>query len=309
MPVTIVKGVEKPIVSAENTTIHKKGIVLTSQCSGSSWLVSSLNMRPGVTWRDERLIKYSLDATLWKTVSWAEYQSDLESALSADNGQMMVGFKLMYDQIPQHLYAEFANYLAEKQVHVIHLRRRCVALQLASQIQKALRRARMGKDASHFTSKEIVDTLPSVAKIPFQHVQELERVKNLEENQAIFAHYLRATRAPVFEVAYEDLDGLYKAKWFNSLVAFLGLVEGMRNQESGMIKVGSRRCEDRIKGLGNNDYETLAGLESRVECYRLRVEGKNTSVSTVFLPPQKDRCLLAPRNEACPSQVEKRPPK
>jgi LPS sulfotransferase NodH len=122
MPVETSAGIIKTTMAAENRTIPKKGIILTSQCSGSTWLVSSLNKRPDVTWKDEKLIKYSLNDTLLETVSWDEYQSNLESALSADNGETMVGFKLMYDQIPQHLYAEFANYLDEKQVHVIHLR-------------------------------------------------------------------------------------------------------------------------------------------------------------------------------------------
>jgi hypothetical protein len=150
----------------------------------------------------------------------------------------------------------------------------------------------------------MVDKLPSVPKIPFQHHQGFERVKNLEENQAIFAHYLHGIRAPVFEVAYEDLDGLHKAKWFNALLGFLGLIEEI-NQESDTIKVGARLCEDRIDGLGTNDYGALAGLESRVECYRLRREGNNASSLAVFLPPRKDRCLLAPRDVACPSQLEK----
>jgi LPS sulfotransferase NodH len=303
MPVETSAGINETTMSAENRTIPKKGIILTSQCSGSTWLVSSLNKRPDVTWKDEELIKYSLNDTLLETVSWDEYQSNLESALSADNGETMVGFKLMYDQIPQHLYAEFANYLDEKQVHVIHLRRRCVALQFASQMQKALRREKIGKSADHFTSKEMVDALPSVPKIPLQRDQGLRRIKNLERNQVIFARYLRTTRAAVFEVAYEDLDGLYGAKWFNGLLGFLGLV-GEISQESDMIKVGSRLCEDRINGLGNNDYENLTGLMSRVECYKLRVEGNKESASALFLPPRKDQCLRAPRNEVCPSQLK-----
>jgi hypothetical protein len=202
-------------------------------------------MIPGFTWHGEKLIKYSLpeNEKLWETVSWDVYQRDLDTALSADNGEMMVGCKLMYDQIPRHLYAEFSNYLGENQVHVIHLRRRCVALQVASQIQKALRLSTGKTSSQHFTSKEIVDKLPSVPKIKFKLWRMFERIKNLEENQATFAQYLRVTRAPVFEVAYEDLDGLYGARWFNALASFLGNIEEV-SQESKIIKVGSRLCED-----------------------------------------------------------------
>ena len=303
---TIPKNAENPTIlkKAENPTIPKKGIILSSQCSGSSWLVSSLNNRPGVTWKEEELIKYSLNATLWETVSWDEYQSDLDRALSGGKGETMIGFKLMYDQIPQHLYAEFATYLDKEKLHVIHLRRRCVAMQFASQIQKGLRIAKIGKPADHFTSKEMVDNLPPVPKVTLQDHQGLARISNLERNQANFAHYLRATRAAAFEVAYEDLEGLYGAKWFSALLGFLGLT-GETSQESEMVKVGPRLCEDRIDGLGGNDYENLAGLVSRVECYRLQLEGNNASAATFFLPPRKGFCRLAPRNGPCPSQLRK----
>jgi hypothetical protein len=88
---------------------------------------------------------------------------------------------------------------------------------------------------------------------------------------------------------------------------FLGHTKEV-SQESDIIKVGSQLCEDRIDGLGNS-FETLAGLESRVEWYRLRTEGMNkasasegntASASALFLPPQKSHSLLVPRNELCP---------
>jgi hypothetical protein len=133
---------------AEGTKNHtsgsfKLGIILTSQCSGSGWLVSSLDTRPDLIWQNEMLIDYSSNETKWQTVSWEKYRTDLEQALSSaddhDDVVEMIGFKLMYDQIPQHLYAKFANWLYEKQVHVIHLRQRCAAIAFASQIVKAQR--------------------------------------------------------------------------------------------------------------------------------------------------------------------------
>jgi hypothetical protein len=291
------KSVQRETMAvAENRANAKKGIVLSSQCSGSTWLTSSLDKRPGVRWKDERLRIYSSNSSLWALVSWDMYRTNLETVLSADNGETMIGFKLMYDQIPQHLYAEFANYLDEKQVHVIHLRRRCAALQYASQLQKYMRTIKIPGTLSHFTSQEKVDALPPVPKVVIQDSLGLKRVKVLEENQANFATYLRGLRAPVFELVYEDLDGLHQAKWFNAVLGFLGLNEEETSQESDMLKVGSRLCEDRIDGLGDNDYEALVGLQSRVECSRLRAAGNNESASAMFFPPKKHHCHLAPAN-------------
>ena len=178
-------------------------------------------------------------------------------------------------------------------------------MQFTSQIQKGLHQHKLGKPAEHFTSKEMVDNLPPVPKIPVQPHKGLIRIQNLERNQASFACYLHAMRAAAFEVAYEDLDGLYGVKWFHALLGFLGLI-GETTQESEMVKVvGPQLCEDQINGLGDNDYENLAGLMSCVECYRLLLEGSNASSLAFFFPPQKDICLLAPRDVVCPSQCPK----
>jgi hypothetical protein len=288
---------------AEGTKKHtngslKLGIILTSQCSGSGWLVSSLDTRPGVIWQNEMLIDFSLNETKWQTVSWWEkYRTDLEQALSLADAHdhddvEMIGFKLMYDQLPQHLYAEFANWLYEKQVHVIHLRQRCAAIAFASQIVKA-QRLQLVKVVDHFSSKEKVDALPDVPKPSFRDDLGLARVKTLEKNQVNFANYLRLTNAPIFEVTYEDLDGIHQAKWFHALLGFLELSSQEKIQKSDMIKVGSKLCEDRIDGLGDG-YETLVGLQSHLECIKLRAVEGNSSMPDLFFPPQNGQCRLTP---------------
>jgi hypothetical protein len=280
----------------------KRGIILSSQCSGSGWLVETLNAQTGVIWKNERLIEYSRKKSLWQPHpgSWEQYRSDLEGHLSTEDESIeMIGFKLMYDQIPQHLYAEFADWLYEKQVHVIHLRRKCTALAFASQIGKAQRSKLLGsgQQITHITSKEQAEALPDVPKISFQRNIGIDRVKTLEENQVNFGNYLRATEAPIFEVTYEDLDSKYQAKWFKALMGFMEISMPDKIQKSDMVKTGSKSgsklCEDRIDGLGDH-YESLVGLQSRLECLKFQREERNTSIPEYLFPPREGRCQLTP---------------
>jgi hypothetical protein len=145
----------------------------------------------------------------------------------------------------------------------------------------------------HFSSQEKVDALPDVPKPSFRHNLGLARVKTLEQNQVNFANYLRLTNAPIFEVTYEDLDGIYQAKWFLALLGFLELSIQEKIRKSDMIKVGSKLCEDGIDGLGDG-YETLVGLQSHLKCIKLRAVEGNSSMPDLFFPPQNGQCGLTP---------------
>ena len=314
----------------------RKGIVLTSQCSGSEWIVSSLNSVPGVTWHLERLIRYSktyMNDAQWEAVTWKTYQADLEKAFTIpanaaedpevtlpkdpNKTPIMIGFKLMYDQIPQHLRLAFAQWLEENQVYVIHLRRKCAALQFASQMDKWMHKYRHQNKKDHVYTKEEAEALakakdweitlsdnPGLPKNRW-----LESIRLLEENQQEFANYLHiyAAQAPVFEFTYESVDGPFQANWFNSLYAFLGLHHHKYTASAKTIKTGKRTCEDRMAGLGGPALPLLkATPQSRVECLRMRglaAAGKNSTskaamellgLQNVMLPPNDGRCRLGP---------------
>ncbi|CAB9500858.1 expressed unknown protein [Seminavis robusta] len=320
------------------TAKPRRGIVLTSQCSGSEWVVSSLNNVPGVTWHLERMIRYSrtyMKDAEWETVPWKTYRQELEQAFTFTSGgpkdlpeitpkkdntkglrTKMVGFKLMYDQIPQHLRFQFAEWLEENQVFVVHLRRKCAALQWSSQMEKYMRGYRFKIKKDHIYSQKEKDALPPrnwnitlVDRKGFNN-RWLESIHLLEENQNEFANYLHvfAAKVPVFEFNYETVDGPYQANWFNALYAFLGLDFTHPSGGSKTVKTGSRTCEDRMVKLGGPSLKSLESVapQSRVECLRMKTLAMagNTTTSAaamqqmglgdLLLPPSDGRCRLGP---------------
>lgn len=320
----------------------RRAILLSSQCSGSSWLASSLNAMKGVKWAGETMgPKYRLSDNrrdpLWRTVSWETYRDDLDKAFpihtkstvaaeekEESTGLQLVGFKLMYDHIPQHLYREFAEWLNREDIHVVHLRRRCAALQFASQVQKFQRVSILKEFSDYYTNQTKIDNLPDVWKLNLNEKQWKDHIKTLEENQDRFSNflYVNAALAPTIEVSYEMLDGPHRINWLNAIAGFLGLEERMTGKESNVLKVGGRRCEDRMDGLSGmsankNDgnpvvsssmfYDQMMGLNSRRECLMLAnialsssAGSSNFTSSAVhqiveeFLPPQDGQCLVEP---------------
>ena len=200
----------------------------------------------------------------------------------------------MYDQLPQRFYQHFAEWVTQHHIYIIHLRRRCVAMQFASQMEKAQRHERTkhtGLDVNHFTNRSVFDALEAVQTVTLEHPKWQHEIWQLEQNQKDFENYLRVhmARTPVFEVAYEDLDGPFQQHWFRSILAFLGVAvppatttaatttssvptqaEDHETTNQQLLKMGSRLCERRLQGLGGPAFLTLSTLQSRIECLRLR---------------------------------------
>jgi len=332
-PQVVASGSERNL-DAIPTGPVRRGIVLSSQCSGSEWIISSLNAVPGVTWHLERMSGYSrsfMQDLDWEKVTWVRYKAQLEEAFKPGKagdpheGQVtphdpneaapvMIGFKLMYDQIPQQLRLQFAQWLEENQVFVIHLRRKCAALQFASQMDKWMHKYRHQNKKDHVYSKEEAEALARTKdwQITLQDRagaknRWLESIRLLEENQQEFANYLHvyAAQAPVFEFTYESVDGPHQANWFNALYAFLGLHHHKYVAASKTIKTGKRTCEDRMVGLGGSELSLLEQTpQSRVECLRMRglaaAANQTTSLAVLgdlgnlLLPPNDGRCRLGP---------------
>lgn len=251
---------------SRNATAPKKAILLSSQCSGSTWVIDVLGNQPLVNFKSEMLIKYSLmPEETWSNTSWSSYRRDLETALAG--ADELTGFKLMYDQIPSHLYREFARYLVVKGVHVIHLRRRAAVLQLVSHFQK-VSRLQSNRGPAHFQNASL---LPST---PYPKIQLtpkiLSRVAKIEEVQRKMSSYLSVAGAfPFYEVWYEDLSGAFGDRHFSALLSYLGVRGSATKDESTFLKGGEHLCESRVEGLDGPDYSILNGTYSKEACAML----------------------------------------
>ena len=281
----------------------KRAILLSSQDTGSTWVNGVLDSVAGVSFRGERLIGYSYKSyDEWLERLWPRYKWQLEKSLETDpsDGIQLVGFKIMYDQIPQQLHRPFVQWLNDNQIYVIHLRRRAAILQMASHSQKVQAKLSGVMKEDHVRAKH-EDEVISYPKLEFDPRRDVGRIRQLEQNQRDFADYLHvhAPLAPQIELWYEHLDGPHKAKWFNALFAFLGLDMKITDDVgSELVKLGARKCDDRIEGLHGPDYENLQGLDSQRACAMLywlsENETEQEGSSSLFYPPKHDKCRLAP---------------
>lgn len=278
----------------------KQAIILSSQDTGSTWLNTVLDALDGVSFRGERMIGYSYHSyDKWLQSDWDTYKSQLETALNVSGREsvQVVGFKLMYDQLPHNLHRAFAQWLNDNRIYVIHLRRRAAILQWASHHQKVQAMVSGAMKNDHVTDVNAVVQYP---KVKFNKTVDFKRIRQLEKNQHDYADYLHvhAPLAPHMELWYEHLDGPNQADWFNAVFSFLGLEKRMSDHlGSSLIKLGERKCEDRIDGLDGPEYESLRGLDSQMACAMLfwqteNEKGKNSSDS--FYPPAQNKCRLTP---------------
>ena len=87
------------------------------------------------------MIQYSPDPLLSRNmthaeVSWHSWVKDVNHAFQALQEEhcqgvltrQAVGFKLMYDQVPEHLISKFLEYVAQHNITVLHLVREATIL-------------------------------------------------------------------------------------------------------------------------------------------------------------------------------------
>lgn len=106
------------------------------------------------------------------------------------------GFKLMYSQIPPHLYVEFAQWLSQNGIFVVHL---------TSCFQKGRRRRDGHGKVTHFTRQDDVQAIHD-RKVDMNSSKYLKAIAKLENNQHEFSNHLTANvagNAPYLEMWYE----------------------------------------------------------------------------------------------------------
>ena len=129
-------------------------LLFTTQRSGSTWFCDVLARQPGVQCGvevpgdgklgqpsrvSEMMIKYSymksrvVEGYNYSTVPWAKWRADSEAqwARLKRHETPVIGYKLMYDQVPPRLVNEFIKYVVEGNISVVHLEREAVLLQAA----------------------------------------------------------------------------------------------------------------------------------------------------------------------------------
>jgi LPS sulfotransferase NodH len=215
-----------------------KFIVLTTNRSGSEWVISTLNSLPNVYAQGElflprrrktekrwdsdfarpRYIESKPKGLPFRPFSVFSYLNELY----AQPGK--VGFKLMYAQLGQ--YPEILPYLLKHRVHVVHLVRRNHLDVLLSYAVKAS----LGK--AHLLSGQ---STPEKLQVILETSNLTNRLERLEKFHNLARRLLKLTGLPSLEIAYEDL--LRDQSNFQRIWDFLSVPPAERSAQSTLVKI------------------------------------------------------------------------
>lgn len=245
--------------------VGSKFVVLTTNRSGSTWLMSTLNSLPNVTAQGElflprprvserrwdsdfacpRFIETKFEGLTFRPFSVFSYLN----ALYRTPG--LVGFKLMYAQLG--LYPEILAYLMKHRVRVVHLiRQNHLDVVLSYAVKAKIGRAHLllGQSAPDDMRVEL-DTKNLVRQLAW-----------LQKKHNIARKLLKWCRLPHLEVAYEDLLG--NPAHFRLIWDFLSIKSTESMPQSTLVKIRTKGQRDVLsnytevqKVLGNTKFAEL----------------------------------------------------
>ena len=218
--------------------VECKFVVLTTNRSGSTWLMSMLNSLPHVTAQGElflprarvsqrrwdsdfarpRFIETKFEGLTFRPFSVFSYLN----ALYRTPGT--VGFKLMYAQLG--LYPEILAYFIRHRMRVVHLvRRNHLDVLLSYAVKANLGRAHvlLGQSA------------PDDIRVELDTENLIKRLEWLQRKQSMARKLLSWCRLPYVEVAYEDL--LRDQAHFRPILEFLSIKPEEQLPQSTLVKI------------------------------------------------------------------------
>lgn len=238
-------------------------IVLTTNRSGSVWVMSTLSGFQGVNSQGELFLpRPRVSEKRWdsefaytryietngmkiRPFSVFSYLNELYSMPG------IVGFKLMYAQLG--LYPEILAYLIRNRIHVIHLVRQNHLDVLISYAVKA----QIGK--AHLLSGQ---SAPEVVRVTLDTKTLVRQIAWLRNKQNLARRLLTFCKLPHMEISYEDL--LRDQTHFDKILNFLSIDLQDQKSPSTVVKIrrgGHRdvlRNYDEVKNaLTNSHFATL----------------------------------------------------
>jgi len=212
-----------------------KFVVLTSQRSGSTWVIDILNKLENTTVYGElflprkriwdvgstdypRFIEAKLEGLTIRPFSVFSYLKELYRRPGT------VGFKLMYSQL--QTYPEILAYLCTHHIRVVHLIRwNHLDVVISSRVAKKIKQAHVLRGQRR----------PNAFKIQLDAASLIGEIKRLRRNIKIAQQLLRWCRLPHLEIAYEDL--LRDQSLFRLIVNFLSINHEGPMPQSELVKI------------------------------------------------------------------------
>eukprot|EP00927_Polykrikos_kofoidii_P009602 TRINITY_DN14006_c0_g1_i1.p1 TRINITY_DN14006_c0_g1~~TRINITY_DN14006_c0_g1_i1.p1 ORF type:complete len:367 (-),score=45.27 TRINITY_DN14006_c0_g1_i1:205-1305(-) len=263
-------------------------IMLGTQKSGSTWMVRRLGTHPDISFGGEEMLRWC--EAPGSVCSWAETAEKLENVffeqirrsgflqrltkLPADAPvpRTVVGFKLMYNHMPQEHRAKFADWCYCHGVTVIHMVRSASVESfwtLQAQLLDAADLGRNytdrfvpgegGKTAKFTSNRKALYLDPAHARDYVVGLYSIQRMYRM-----LLAHHAPFPIA-YHELFYEDVKrgGEVAERVWNSIVAFLGLRKFPLKDT--LVRVHPGTCKDKIENWREVKH-ALRGTESYYAC-------------------------------------------
>lgn len=231
--------------------VDSKFVVLTSNRSGSEWVISTLNSLQHVSAHGElflprarvsekkwdsdfaytRFVETKSEGLAFRPFSVFSYLNALYSLPGK------VGFKLMYKQLG--LYPEILIYLLRHRIRVVHLvRRNHLDVLLSFAVKTKIGRAHL----------LVGQSAPDEIGVELNTKNLIRQLERLQKKQNIARKLLIWSRLPHLEVAYEDL--LRDQAQFRLIWDFLSIKPQEHMPQSTLVKIRRKGHRDVISNYG-----------------------------------------------------------
>ena len=212
-------------------------VLLSTQRSGSTWVIDTLNRLPHASVYGELLLP--------EKRTWDAGSLDFPRFIEADNSQAripvrpftlwaylkklyskegLVGFKLMYSAVRE--YPETLYYLYRHRIKVVHL----VRVNFLNMIISSYIKAKTGQ--AHLQAPRDTDEIPQV-HLPIETL--LPRLRRLQKKAALMRKMVRVLGLPHMEITYESL--LEDKTRFSEIYEFLEVTPGEQMPVSSLQRI------------------------------------------------------------------------
>jgi hypothetical protein len=262
------------IISAESNEIKFKYLLLTQQRSGSTWFCSELDDIDGVgcglknplikigVKDSEMMIKYSFkNHTDFTWDQWVA-SSDAQFLKLEDSTDLLIGYKIMYDQIKEINIDSFLDYCASRNISIIHLGREAETNRISSASQGGIHTndtVFVHNQMKHQLDEKNVERLYIAVKKGEQNIHFWSMKVRLAYK--VYSQYVVYEQLEDRDIFDRTLSSLLSGITMNKL-----LYKGMTTL-SPLLKLHSDRCCDREKSF--YAYEKLYPVSSSVEACHL----------------------------------------